>query len=107
MAVHTKAPWHFEAFEDGAVWIMDADGNYLFEVVCQDDDGKCSDLEHLEANMKLAAAAPDMLAALKEALIKLEVFRANTTGEYQGGMEFSSLRKMVEKAIAKAEGKDG
>jgi len=65
-ALHTPGDWVATSYEDGKIWLVE---------VCDIDDGEgtastVASIEHEgeegEANARLIAAAPDLLAALKE-----------------------------------------
>jgi hypothetical protein len=63
---HTAAPWHIESHVAKPIsiisrgWsILDADGNYIGYVLGEQN-------EELKANARLIAAAPELLAAIKE-----------------------------------------
>jgi chromosome segregation ATPase len=46
------------------------------------------------------ALASEMAGALKAARDKLKIYRANTDGTYQGGMEFAALMAMIVNALS-------
>ncbi len=105
---HTAGPWHVEKFDDGTFWIMDKDGNYLFEVVGQDDAGKIVNRKQLRPNMNLAAAAPDMSEALELAVAVLgDMSRDESDCDFwnKGGDGYDAYES-AKQALAKAEGKD-
>ncbi len=64
MGLPTPGPWYYDSLGDHA-WILDQEGNYLFEVVHKDDAGKIVPPVQQEANGKMAALAPDMAETLK------------------------------------------
>jgi hypothetical protein len=62
---HTPGPWHTDAVGDEA-WILDENGNYLMQEIRSDEAGLfIANEREREANMILASAAPELLAALK------------------------------------------
>ena len=85
MSKHTKGPW-----EVRADWIVGFNGALHVATIPRAFDG-----DYSEANALLIAAAPDLLAACKEALRMVR----NCTGNWTLGVE-----DMLERAIAKAEG---
>jgi hypothetical protein len=87
---HTPGPWEYSS---GQVW---ADGT----AKCVARRGADSGIppEQRDADMRLCAAAPELLAALKAAVAAL---RDNDVDEAMAG-EFENLTD----AIAKAEGRD-
>lgn len=59
-------------------------------------------VEQLEAETQaLRSLAADMAQALEKAKVKLEIYRANSNGEYQGGPEYQSLRGQISSTLAK------
>lgn len=95
---HTPGPWSAEPMEDGcsvAYRINDASGYEVAVTSGRDSDGEEA------ANARLIAAAPDMLAALKEA-------RDLLAGDLTGVEWKRACHAFVAKAdaaIAKAEGR--
>ena len=83
---HTPGPW-----KSATGWVMSKDNG----VICGDFPGIYRDNGQAEANMNLIAAAPDLLAALKELL------HEDNQG---GGVDLDALDR-ARAAIAKAEGK--
>lgn len=61
MPKHSPGPWFFDP-TDGTIWFNDADPITLFEQVDGDDMG---DPETLTADGRLAASAPELIAALR------------------------------------------
>jgi hypothetical protein len=72
-AAHTPGPW-----ESDWQFIVAPDPNgvhpdiYIAEITETDEDGRVASPEQQEANALLIAAAPDIRAALEEALIAIE-----------------------------------
>lgn len=103
MSEHTPGPWsarlrHGQSIRigdtdfDGDVWQIDApDWMYMAAVAtsCGTND------EGSEANARLIAAAPELLAACREFVRKVEAGAARSTRSYQ----------QMTAAIAKAEGR--
>ena len=87
----TPGPWRAEWLDDQNGWILNDDGTYILEPILKDSESKCDPLA-AKANLRLAAAAPDLLQA---AIYALEFLPK--TGSAQ-----SDLRR----AIAKAEGRE-
>ena len=89
MSKHTKGPW-----EVRADWIVGFNGTLHIATIPRAFDG-----DYSEANALLIAAAPDLLAALKDVL---EAFDAD--GECDcGGSELCAVCN-AQAVIAKAEG---
>ncbi len=117
MSQHTPEPWEYEnvsqAHDRSAYGVVkDADGKVLFDtlnsdvaVIHEEFDGEDGTVyrwdEAARTNLTLAAAAPDLLAACKEMLLRIK--------EYQDldglltAKERASRDKMIA-AVAKAEG---
>jgi hypothetical protein len=92
--VHTPGPWDIHDPSGGGSsnnWIC-ADGLYIAEV-----DGE---REEADANARLIAAAPDLLAALKDAVEYLEL-QLKCSGEDSGE---GAMIRLFQKTIAEAEG---
>ncbi len=93
---HTQGPWatYVDSAHDG--WIADAEGNLIACAVRN---------ENMQANARLIAAAPDLLAALETALPWLT--KADIDGAFDGCALPLGGRKaweQIERAIAKAKG---
>jgi hypothetical protein len=82
MTAHTPGPWQYQETSDAYTHIVRADRRFLCQLR-QDPSGEA------EANARPIAAAPDLLAALKNAVALHEVFSVEA----------------ARAAIAKAEGK--
>jgi hypothetical protein len=102
--VHTPGPWTAKTWIEKYPHspIGEADSGYWFvEGGCgyNNKDGSGVEVSQwlTEANAKLIAAAPDLLAALIEARTQLEAFQQEATGE-----DYNSLQ--INAAIAKAIG---
>ena len=54
---HTPGPWDYEIPETGDNIVVDSEGAFVAQVSCRED-----------SNTRLIAAAPDLLAALRELL---------------------------------------
>lgn len=93
---HTEGPWHVAYFEDeNAAVIVTAEG-----------DGRIAEIRgnvpEEDANARLIAAAPDMLAALQDACKTLETVHLH--GRADEGEAWARL-VYARAAIAKAEGR--
>lgn len=94
MSNHTPGPWR-----TGDAWntiFGPPNGNPAPEIIAKVQRGN-------EANARLLAAAPELLAALKWALGNV----ASPLPSMEGRAEFISQCKTAQAAIAKAEGKGG
>ena len=60
----TKGTWRDEWLDFYHGWIMDAEGNYLAEIVMEDEEGHCRPNEGA-GNARLMASAPELLEACK------------------------------------------
>ena len=87
----TIPPWRTEWLDDEHGYILDAEGNYLAEIVTFDEEGRYRP-DEMKANAELMAAAPELLWACK-ALAE----RLNEADGCRAPM-------FLENAIAKAEG---
>lgn len=69
----SPGPWTWsQEYDGGPGWVLDADGNYLLEVVHDDEEGRRAPDEVQANNLALAAAAPDLalaLVAAREAIV--------------------------------------
>jgi hypothetical protein len=92
MSKHTPGPWTVR-WNPVTVCVLDGDGNYITENVRQ--------LPNQEANVLLIAAAPDLLAAAKLAVLHFK--RNKATGDFQGDDEHEAWTALDD-AISKAEG---
>ena len=126
-AKHTPAPWKISTESGGRHGIKDGMGNYVgftslpYKIDMSQNDGEswlemmtrmepeiCWRDEVQEANTRLIAAAPDMLAILEEILPEIEC-RCDEAYTGRGLHESNSLCHHVEavkSAIAKATGKE-
>lgn len=100
MTQHTPGPW--EARHWGAADHEMEDGETAFIVTAAESSGL---LSRSNADARLIAAAPDLLAALKALLPVAEAFERQASkgaGGRRGGAVFAAVRA----AIAKAEGRE-
>ena len=101
MGKHTKAPWLIEKTElpnDTRFSLTTEDGSVLAEFFGDDNDSNCWPVT---ANIQLASAAPDLLAACKSALLPLKAaWQAQTDGA-----DLWPVFEEMRIAIARAEGK--
>lgn len=107
MSKHTEGPWGIEQTSDKN-WIgplrQSGDGK-IDSIVCSTERGSLTEAAQMssDANAELIAAAPDLLAALKEI--------AQGRGRFSNDqLEFASntiesMKAIANAAIAKAEGK--
>ena len=91
--MHTPGPWKIGAREGENLPILDSAGNNL---ALADFAEVANNADKVEANARLIAAAPELLAALKEAH-RILLAQGNTPGR----LEVAGIRV----AIAKAEGR--
>jgi hypothetical protein len=96
MAKHTPGPWHFEA---GRIWQR---GDNPEPIACADTYPEETERE---ANARLIAAAPDLLAALIDAVALLRVYTSpagrDGPNPHTRGQALSTMKEAQE-AIAKA-----
>jgi hypothetical protein len=108
-AAHTRGPWFVD--HDEAVTVRDVPENGR---ICGLSwlrapfglNGRKTN-DEVAANARLIAAAPDMLAALKETLPQAEGCWANHYGDNPEGGAVPHHIQMIRDAIAKAEGSAG
>ena len=74
MSYHTKAPWHPVQY---TFWWELKDGPCYTDTNVLEEDGRHP--EEVEANARLAAAAPELLAACEEALSGFNFIADNCT----------------------------
>lgn len=104
-AKHTPGPWaldHGDDVERGHVGISSKSHSLLAQVVWKFEDDDRS--PRCEANAHLIAAAPDLLAALKNLLAR---FESEIQSEYSGTSQLAERLAEADPAraaIAKAEG---
>jgi hypothetical protein len=112
MSKHTQGPWQY-VFEGGTTaFITKADGS---TIICIRTTENTTAHKNLAANVRLIAAAPDLLEALKEARRAIGDHHAPNDCYATGPLTGNSRRDLVEcpacsailkydAAIAKAEG---
>jgi hypothetical protein len=124
MSKHTPGPWWVDNFirynpevkdnetgdvwESKTVWIKDSCGNIMGEVKSFTTKHFNHDIDKVEANASLIAAAPELLEALQEILpyvndLEAENFTDPSAGIFQDAKLTKAVRK-IEEAIAKAIG---
>jgi hypothetical protein len=59
-SVHTAGPWQADWLGDERGWVLDAQNNYLAEIVTTDELGFVVPRDQQRANARLMAAAPDL-----------------------------------------------
>lgn len=95
----TPGPWSTGSDEDAHI-VYDAALGYVAD--CGSDDG---DAEAERANARLIAAAPDLLAACKSAVVYAALGCANSMkSTKKGRSEAGKVLEQLHTAIAKAEG---
>ena len=106
MSNHTPRPWDYdkdskEIFScdegHGCGWIALVGGN--------DSNGRCLPDEMRSANCSLIAAAPDLLAALREIYAEVTEDTAGLTRDDYESIVLT-IRDVASAAITKAEGRD-
>ena len=94
MSKHTLGPWRvvpLAGVYNGRLSVQNSAGRTIVDVLLEPEDE-----QEDEANARLIAAAPDMLAALKEG-----------DSELLGGFSPNTrIRTVLRRAIAKAEGQN-
>ena len=95
MTAHTPGPWHYRPHA--------VDSNYML-IFCSGDQHEGDNLRGYcgEANARLIAAAPELLAALKDVMRSC---RRDFTADAQGECDFRNAYSEQIAAIAKAEGR--
>lgn len=100
MSNHQSGTWEFTHSVDKRRGTVFVDGQATICSYGPEDAGYTGTKV---ANFKLISAAPDMLEALKRALPYLQ--SDDDDGSVFGRMSYNEVLKLVNKAIAKAEGK--
>ena len=102
---HTRGSWGCTTRQGSWDWVVYSENNPNIEICQMFHDGTETN-ETGEANAHVAAAAPEMLTALKSAHVHLE-HMAKFIGDRQLGYSFEGLGEdigNIRAAIAKAEG---
>lgn len=97
-AQHSPGPWWID--DDG--FIASGSGDTYLTIAephCMDSEGRESEIQ---ANAQLIAAAPELLAALKE-MLEAYAWKANETARVIGEENLHSAVRAARKAIAAAE----
>ena len=97
---HTPGPWRIEPADKGLV-ITHSDAEHRSHVARLFTGVLCPEHGSIEANARLIAAAPGLLAALHEILIASQV-HDSTTGYYQPLNPYTTA-KIARAALAQAE----
>lgn len=100
MSNHMPAPWEFWHNEKGGWSIKGQSG----EVICQRNDWDHRAADSI-ANGKIMAAAPELLAALKDAAQSIEFYAKRYNDRWDGTVTTESVLGIARAAIAKAEGR--
>lgn len=96
---HTPGPWRTDSIGTDRVWILDSESNYLAEIVAKDECGFAAPTAQQEANARLIASAPELLAALRD------LHGLACTPEWErDDEEAERIRVRVEDAIERATG---
>lgn len=102
-SAHTPGPWRTDSIGTDRVWILDSDGNYLAEIVAKDESGFAVPTDQQEANARLMAKAPRLLASCKS---QLQNWKDLHSGEWDGSEEgILCAIENLEAVIAEAEGR--
>ncbi len=96
LSAHTPGPWKIDTL-GSHIWILSETGDYLAEVITSDEEGRCRP-EDAEANARLMAAAPELLAAAEEALLILKQLKTD-----EWAFDDSPIEEQLQDAIAKAQ----
>ena len=101
---HTPGPWLVVKEPNGVIYV-DGDLSTVCDLYQKERAGthyKIHQFINADANANLIAAAPDLLDALKLALVNLECGAFNTSGKAQ--KNYSNAANIARQAIKKAEG---
>jgi hypothetical protein len=105
-AKHTPGPWHFNQGWGAVCSSASSEPEQLITPVWRHGTDKNGmpfpEQAEADANARLIAAAPDLLAALRLAESSLSTYRA--TGAFTAGQPSGWLLAQLSDAIAKAEG---
>lgn len=99
MSKHTIGPWEVTKYPEQLLVTSSPRGAYV--AVCDGISATIDNAEELLANANLIAAAPDMLAALKE----IEEHHVSKNDKVGRPLGRSKTLRIARAAIAKAEGK--
>jgi hypothetical protein len=97
MAEHTPGEWHLDACPDGAFQVCDGPDFDSAAVICSRNSWPRR-AEESNANARLIAAAPDLLAACEQVLHFLDYLQDLWGKEAITDMAARTLRSAVEKA---------
>lgn len=102
---HTPGPWFIPAPSMGFSEIRAAGGELVFGLAAG-SEAECQDVPTIEANARLIAAAPDLLASMKEVSDML-MARPDITAKLHPlfGFAEKAIFERAAAAIAKAEGR--
>ena len=103
---HTPGPWHYDAIDDQNQWVLDDAGRYLAELVVKDSEARCVSPTDAEANGRLMADAPMLLAqrdALAAALRWIEAKADNAKDNPRATDALFDIRDEARAALAKLE----
>ena len=98
---HTPGPWSVASYEAGKVVIEAHDGSDVAELIWCDKPGI---VEMCKADAALIAAAPDLLAACKEAIAELTNARGGYPSWNATPGRVQCALNLLRAAIARAEG---
>lgn len=112
---HTPGPWRIDV-NGSEDWSVDYDGpSSTYMTICGDrpqpvcfavEPSAYGNDEEIEANARLIAAAPDLLAALVEARDALHQHYVDWDGEPEDAAPLQVARAKCEAAISRATGED-
>jgi hypothetical protein len=103
MSGHTPGPWIVNARDTAkpfAIHALDGAPPVIAWTVCYGAPGIASDIS--DANARLVAAAPDLLATLREIVTEIRAYQSPECDDAGWGAD---LLKQADAAIAKATGK--
>lgn len=104
MSAHSPAPWRKKVFTDGSRNIVSGPDGLGY--VCQYGHNSTADeIDHVEADGSLIEAAPDLLAAAKDAQSWLEALRDPASDPGMVARGELTVWAALRDAVAKAEGR--
>ena len=103
-AGHTQGDWSAEPGQDGTFGLYSRDPRLGTQLIGEFFDEDMGDPLPALANLKLAAAAPELLAALIEARAALHQHYVDWDGEPEDAVPLQLARSKCDAAIAKATG---